>query len=75
LGSINHSLLTAMACKQYNLPVIGWIFNDQYLQYEHEIVNWSGFPSIGSIPFTKQPNKTFVQIEATKIKQRLLDLL
>src|ERR1700730_4324989 len=34
LGSINHSLLTAAACKKYDLKVMGWIFNDQYLDYE-----------------------------------------
>lgn len=74
-GSINHSLLTAMVCKQYNLPVIGWVFNDHYLHYEQEIVNWSGFPYIGSIPFTEQPNRQFVQEQATKIKERLIELL
>ena len=53
LGSINHSLLTAQVCKHYDLPVIGWIFNDQYLDYEkNEIVQWSGFPKIAAvIPF------------------------
>lgn len=75
LGSINHSLLTAMVCKQYNIPVIGWVFNDHYLHYEQEIVNWSGFPYIGSIPFTEQPNRQFVQEQATKIKERLIELL
>jgi dethiobiotin synthetase len=50
LGSINHSLMTAMVCRQKNLPVAGWIFNDQYLQYEDEIVGWSGYPKLASIP-------------------------
>lgn len=50
LGSINHSLLTAAYCKSRGLDVLGWIFNDDYLQYENEIVTWSGFPSLGSIP-------------------------
>ena len=44
LGSINHSLLTAQVCKHYRLPVAGWLFNDQYLDYENEIVQWSGIP-------------------------------
>src|SRR5581483_8557036 len=44
LGSINHSLLTARVCKEMQLPVIGWVFNDQYLDYEEEIVQWSNFP-------------------------------
>lgn len=50
LGSINHSLLTAAICKQLNLDVVGWIFNDEYMQYEEEIVEWSGYPKIASIP-------------------------
>jgi dethiobiotin synthetase len=50
LGSINHSLLTAAVCKAHDLRVAGWIFNDQYLDYEREIVDWTGIPSIASIP-------------------------
>jgi dethiobiotin synthetase len=75
LGSINHSLLTAKVCKELNIKVIGWIFNDHYLQYEKEIVNWSGIPYIGNIPFTENPNHWFVQKQASKIKARLLELL
>jgi dethiobiotin synthetase len=75
LGSINHSLLTAKVCKDLNIKVIGWIFNDHYLQYEQEIVNWSGIPYIGNIPFTESPNHWFAQKQAAKIKARLLELL
>jgi dethiobiotin synthetase len=50
LGSINHSLLTASLCRQNNLNVIGWIFNDQYLDYEDEIVVWSGYKKLASVP-------------------------
>src|SRR6202012_4521770 len=53
LGSINHSLLTAEACKVRGLRGAGWIFNDQYGHYEDEIVRWSGLPSLGSIPFSE----------------------
>ena len=42
LGSINHSLMTAEVCRRNKLNVIGWIFNDQYINYEEEIVAWSG---------------------------------
>jgi dethiobiotin synthetase len=52
LGSINHSLLTARVCREMQIPVIGWVFNDQYLDYEEEIVKWSNFPRIASIPWT-----------------------
>jgi dethiobiotin synthetase len=74
LGSINHSLLTAQVCKHYNLPVAGWIFNDQYLDYENEIVQWSGIPKIASIPFCKSPDKEFVLQQAESIKPALLKL-
>jgi dethiobiotin synthetase len=56
LGSINHSLLTARVCREMNIPVLGWIFNDQYLDYEEEIVRWSNFPRIASVPFLKTEN-------------------
>src|SRR3954468_11196681 len=50
LGSINHSLLTASVCKQNNLNVLGWIFNDHYMNSEDEIVHWSGYKKIPSFP-------------------------
>lgn len=71
LGSINHSLLTAAVCKQYKLDVLGWIFNDQYLAYEDEIVNWSGFPKIATIPFSETPGKLFVAAQAALIGDAL----
>lgn len=71
LGSINHSLMTAMICKAKKINVIGWIFNDQYLDYEDEIVEWSGFPKIFSIPHAEQINKSFLQAQAAKIKYSL----
>lgn len=75
LGSINHSLLTAEFCRQYKLDVIGWIFNDQYLAYEEEIVQWSGFPAIGTIPFTSSPDKDFVAVQAARLRTALTTLL
>jgi dethiobiotin synthetase len=71
LGSINHSLLTAMACKQYNLPVLGWIFNDRYLQYEEEIVEWSGYRRIASIPFAEIITQDFVKEQAMIVRKNL----
>lgn len=75
LGSINHSLLTAQICKQRNLPVLGWIFNDTYLNYEDEIVEWSGYPKIGSIPFSTCINNTFIKQQADEIQLSLRKLL
>jgi len=75
LGSINHSLLTAHICKQRNIDVLGWIFNDSYLNYEDEIVQWSGYPKIGSIPFATCINKEFVVQQAQEIQLSLRKLL
>ena len=74
LGSINHSLLTAELCKQKNVDVIGWIFNDQYLDYESEIVNWSGFQRIATVPLSDTIDKVFVQQQASLIRSSLQQL-
>jgi dethiobiotin synthetase len=75
LGSINHSLLTAIACRHYGLDVIGWIFNDQYLHYEQEIVGWTGIPLVASIPFCDDPGRLFVRSQATALRPVLSALL
>jgi dethiobiotin synthetase len=75
LGSINHSLLTAAVCKQNGLDVIGWVFNDHYLSYEDEIVHWSAFPKIASVPFCKKPDREFITEQAQVVKPLLLKLL
>jgi dethiobiotin synthetase len=75
LGSINHSLLTAEACKVRGLRVAGWIFNDQYLDYEGEIVKWTGLPALASVPFREYPDAEFVREQALKMRPRLLAAL
>lgn len=75
LGSINHSLLTAALCKQRKLNVAGWFFSDEYMNYEDEIVQWSGFPKIGSVPYVETISKEFVLTEAEKIRTKLIELL
>ncbi|MDQ2753152.1 MAG: dethiobiotin synthase [Bacteroidota bacterium] len=72
LGSINHSLLTASVCKANNLNVLGWMFNDVYLNYENEIAAWSGYPKIASLPLAQNINKAFVKQQATEVRVRLL---
>lgn len=67
LGSINHSLLTAAYCKNRGLPVAGWIFTDQYLSYENEIVNLSGFPFLGSIPLMDNIDANTVRKQADQL--------
>jgi len=75
LGSINHSLLTASLCRLHNLKVKGWIFNDQYMQYEEDVVRWSGYPKIASVPKTDNINKGFVLQQAQLIKPLLQQYL
>jgi len=75
LGSINHSLLTARVCREWQIPVIGWIFNDQYLDYEEEIVQWSNFPRIASIPWSENANGIFINSQAAAISKHLKALL
>jgi dethiobiotin synthetase len=69
LGSINHSLLTAAYCKTNGIDVAGWVFNDDYMNYENEIVEWSGYPSLGSIPEMKIITKESVKEQATRIRE------
>ncbi|MES2371658.1 MAG: dethiobiotin synthase [Bacteroidota bacterium] len=75
LGSINHSLLTAAYCRSNGIDVAGWIFNDDYMNYENEIVNWSDYPSIASVPKLATINKATISAEAIRIKRSLLDKL
>ncbi|HAI83327.1 MAG TPA: dethiobiotin synthase [Chitinophagaceae bacterium] len=71
LGSINHSLLTVAVCKQHQIEVAGWLFNDQYLNYEDEIVQWTGIPKIGSIATASVVDATFVQAQAKQLATSL----
>jgi dethiobiotin synthetase len=71
LGSINHSLLTAQLCRHYNLKVAGWIFNDDYLNYQDDIARWSGYGTIASIPSLDTINKEQVYIQASLIREKL----
>jgi dethiobiotin synthetase len=71
LGSINHSLLTAAVLKKEKINVAGWVFTDEYLNYEKEIEKWSGYPAIGSIKHLPEISKEIIAVEAQKIKLRL----
>jgi dethiobiotin synthetase len=75
LGSINHSLLTANALKQTGAKLAGWVFNDQFMQYEAEISHWTEMPILGSIPFTDTPDKDFVRQQAGLIAPGLKKLV
>jgi dethiobiotin synthetase len=75
LGSINHSLLTAMALKQANIPVIGWIFNGDHHSNEEDIIGWSNYPRIARIARARKLNKEFVQAQAALILPGLQQLI
>lgn len=75
LGSINHSLLTASVCKQNNLDVLGWMFNEDYMNYENEIETWSGYTKIATVPSSEHINAAFVQQQALLIKHALHSFL
>ncbi|MEO6455121.1 MAG: dethiobiotin synthase [Ginsengibacter sp.] len=71
LGSINHSLLTAKVLTENKIKVLGWIFNDNYLDYEAEITDWSGFPWIASVRNLPEINKDVIHVQSVKMKEHL----
>jgi dethiobiotin synthetase len=75
LGSINHSLLTAQICSFRQIPVAGWIFNDQFMDYEGEIVSWTAIPALCSVPFLKNRSGATVFQEAKRIRKQVRKLL
>lgn len=75
LGSINHSLLTARVGQSKRLNFLGWVFNDRYLDYENEIVQWTGIPAIASIPFSEHVDQAFIKQQADRIKPLLKKIL
>ncbi len=75
LGSINHSLLTAAILKKEKIDVAGWIFNEEYLQYENEIAKWSGYPIIASIKHLHEITRETIKTEAKKIEKHLKQFL
>lgn len=72
LGSINHSLLTAAFCRSNDINVLGWIFTDSYMSYEDEIVAWSGYDKIASIPKLVNIDEPTILAEAKRIKPMLI---
>ncbi len=75
LGSINHSLLTAAVLKKEKIPVLGWIFTEEYQHYEAEIANWSGFPVIGAVKHLPVISREIVSLEAIKMRPLLKKFL
>ena len=75
LGSINHSLQTALLCRNYGLDTAGWVFNDHYLDYEQEIADWSGYPVICSLPLLDDLSKPAIREVARGLEATLRQAL
>ena len=75
LGSINHSLLTAAVLKKEKVNVAGWIFTEDYKDYEQEIAEWSGFPVIASVKHLPVISKKTIKAEALKMLSKLKAIL
>ena len=71
LGSINHSLLTAAVLKQEKADVAGWIFTEDYQNYEEEIAGWSGYPIIGSVRHLPVVSRETIREEALRLRPLL----
>jgi dethiobiotin synthetase len=64
LGSINHTLLSLLALKKYNIPVMGIVFNgDKDIYSKTYILNYSNVDELGHIPTYESINKNTI-IEA-----------
>ena len=75
LGSINHSLLTASVLKKRKINVAGWIFTEEYKNYEKEIGDWSGYPVIAKVKHLKVISKETIKKEAQKMRPNLMKII
>jgi dethiobiotin synthetase len=75
LGSINHSLLTAAVLKKEKVNVLGWIFTEEYQNYEEEIAGWSGFRVIAGVKHLPVISKETIKAEAIKMLPKLKAIL
>jgi dethiobiotin synthetase len=71
LGSINHSLLTAAVCRQRNIDVLGWIFNDQFMDYEEDIVNRTNYPCLASVGKLEKIDSGVIKDQANRLRGNL----
>lgn len=75
LGSINHSLLTASVLKKEKINVAGWIFTEEYKDYEKEIGEWSGYPVIAMVKHLPLISKETIKKEALKMRPYLMKFI
>lgn len=72
LGSINHSLLTAKQLKSSGIRIRGWIFMDDFMQYEDEISRWTDIPILAKIPLADRVDPDFISAASGLISTQLL---
>ena len=64
-GKYQSFIIDGCCMQAKNINVVGWIFNDQYMNYEDEIVQWSGYEKIASILY-KRHKSVFYKQQADK---------
>jgi dethiobiotin synthetase len=72
LGSINHSLLTAKQLKSSGIRIRGWIFMDDFMQYEDEISRWTDIPILGKIPLAARLDAGFISAASGLLSTQML---
>ncbi len=75
LGSINHSLLTAAVLKKEKADVAGWVFTEDYQNYEDEIAGWSSFPVIAKVKHLPVVSRETIKEQALKMRPLLKSIL
>lgn len=75
LGSINHSLLTAAVLKKEKADVAGWVFTEDYQNYEDEIAGWSRFPVIAKVKHLPVVSRETIKEQALKMRPLLKSIL
>jgi dethiobiotin synthetase len=55
--------------------VLGWIFTEEYKNYQEEIGKWSGYPVIASVKHLPVISKETIKTEAKKMLPKLKSIL
>lgn len=72
LGSINHSLMTYEILKQYEIPMLGWVFNGPKNESGKEyILNYTQLPVLLEVEEEPKVDKSMVKKYANQLKENL----
>ncbi len=73
LGTINHTLLTIHALRQYNIPIHGIVFNGElYRANQKTIEQWGGVRTLFHVPFFTELKKSALQDWISTQKETIL---